>query len=90
MAFRRHYRGPIEKQRDEACQARLNRRLAPFILRRTKSQVAAELPPKTEITRRVARQVAREIEVTCTKMMPRYIERQVPCTTQELVPVVVE
>ncbi len=52
-AFRRHYRGPIEKQRDEECQARLNRRLAPFILRRTKSQVAAELPPKTEITRRV-------------------------------------
>ncbi|MCP1372486.1 DEAD/DEAH box helicase [Dyella lutea] len=52
-AFRRHYRGPIEKQHDEACQVRLNRRLAPFILRRTKSQVAAELPPKTEITRRV-------------------------------------
>ncbi len=52
-AFRRHYRGPIEKQHDAACQARLNRRLAPFILRRTKSQVASELPPKTEITRRV-------------------------------------
>ena len=52
-AFRRHYRGPIEKQHDEECQARLNRRLAPFILRRTKAQVAAELPPKTEITRRV-------------------------------------
>jgi superfamily II DNA or RNA helicase len=52
-AFRRHYRVPIEKQRDEDCQARLNRRLAPFILRRTKAQVAAELPPKTEITRRV-------------------------------------
>ncbi len=52
-AFRRHYRVPIEKQRDEECQARLNRRLAPFILRRTKSQVASELPPKTEITRRV-------------------------------------
>ncbi|MCX7512676.1 DEAD/DEAH box helicase [Frateuria hangzhouensis] len=52
-AFRRHYRVPIEKQRDEDCQARLNHRLAPFILRRTKAQVAAELPPKTEITRRV-------------------------------------
>ncbi|WP_329741738.1 DEAD/DEAH box helicase [Dyella sp. A6] len=52
-AFRRHYRVPIEKQRDEDCQARLNRRLAPFILRRTKAQVASELPPKTEITRRV-------------------------------------
>jgi hypothetical protein len=34
--------------------------------------------------------VARQIEVTCTKMLPRYIERQVPCTTMELVPVVVE
>ncbi|UGB45335.1 DEAD/DEAH box helicase [Frateuria edaphi] len=52
-AFRRHYRVPIEKQRDDECQARLNRRLAPFILRRTKAQVASELPPKTEITRRV-------------------------------------
>ena len=52
-AFRRHYRVPIEKQRDLECQDRLNRRLAPFILRRTKAQVASELPPKTEITRRV-------------------------------------
>ena len=52
-AFRRHYRGPIEKQHDLECQQRLNRRLAPFILRRTKAQVAGELPPKTEITRKV-------------------------------------
>jgi superfamily II DNA or RNA helicase len=52
-AFRRHYRVPIEKHRDEECQQRLNLRLAPFILRRTKVQVAKELPPKTEITRRV-------------------------------------
>ncbi len=52
-AFRRHYRVPIEKHHDEERQARLNRRLAPFILRRTKRQVAAELPPKTEVTRRV-------------------------------------
>ena len=52
-AFRRHYRVPIERHRDTECQDRLNRRLAPFILRRTKSQVASERPPKTEITRRV-------------------------------------
>ncbi len=51
--FRRHYRVPIEKRHDEECQQRLNLRLAPFILRRTKAQVATELPPKTEITRRV-------------------------------------
>ena len=52
-AFRRYYRVPIEKQQDEDAQQRLNQRLAPFILRRSKSQVAKELPPKTEITRRV-------------------------------------
>jgi len=52
-AFRRHYRGPIEKQHDLEVQERLNRRIAPFILRRTKGQVASELPAKTEITRRV-------------------------------------
>jgi len=52
-AFRRHYRAPIEKHQDTAVQERLNRRIAPFILRRTKAQVASELPAKTEITRRV-------------------------------------
>ncbi|HEY4145141.1 MAG TPA: DEAD/DEAH box helicase [Pinirhizobacter sp.] len=52
-AFRRHYRLPIEKHQDMECQERLNRRIAPFILRRTKAQVASELPAKTEITRRV-------------------------------------
>ncbi|HET7662658.1 MAG TPA: DEAD/DEAH box helicase, partial [Rhodanobacteraceae bacterium] len=53
-SFRRHYRVPIEKHHDEARQARLNQRLAPFILRRTKAQVATELPPKTEVARRIA------------------------------------
>jgi superfamily II DNA or RNA helicase len=52
-AFRQHYRIPIEKYHDEERQQRLNRRLAPFILRRTKAEVATELPPKTEVTRQV-------------------------------------
>ncbi|HEX7340217.1 MAG TPA: DEAD/DEAH box helicase [Rhodanobacteraceae bacterium] len=51
--FRRHYRLPIEKQHDEDAQQRLNQRLAPFILRRTKTQVAPELPPKTDVARHV-------------------------------------
>lgn len=51
--FRSQYRIPIEKHADADRQARLNRRIAPFILRRTKAEVARELPPKTEITRRV-------------------------------------
>ncbi len=52
-SFRTQYRIPIEKQADTDRQARLNRRIAPFILRRSKSGVARELPPKTEMTRSV-------------------------------------
>jgi superfamily II DNA or RNA helicase len=47
--FRQRYRTPIEKQGDELRRASLVRRLRPFILRRVKEQVAAELPAKTEI-----------------------------------------
>ena len=51
--FQTLFRTPIEKHGDTAAQARLNRRLRPFLLRRTKDQVAAELPPRTEIVERV-------------------------------------
>jgi superfamily II DNA or RNA helicase len=51
--FQTLFRTPIEKHGDAAAQARLNRRLRPFMLRRTKEQVATELPPKTEILERV-------------------------------------
>lgn len=44
---------PIEKHGDASAQARLNRRLRPFLLRRTKAEVAAELPPRTEILDRI-------------------------------------
>jgi len=47
--FRRVYRTPIENQGDGARQDVLARRVAPFMLRRTKQEVAADLPPKTEI-----------------------------------------
>ncbi|MFW5881363.1 MAG: SNF2-related protein [Roseicyclus sp.] len=51
--FQTLFRTPIEKHGDAAAQARLNRRLRPFLLRRTKAEVAAELPAKTEILDRV-------------------------------------
>lgn len=51
--FQTLFRNPIEKHGDARAQARLNRRLRPFLLRRTKDEVAAELPPKTEILERV-------------------------------------
>jgi superfamily II DNA or RNA helicase len=51
--FQSVFRTPIEKQGDAAAQARLNRRLRPFLLRRTKEEVAAELPARTEILEQV-------------------------------------
>lgn len=48
-SFTRHYRTPIEKNADEQRLAHLKGRLKPFILRRSKQQVANELPEKTEI-----------------------------------------
>ena len=52
--FTRHFRKPIEKSRDRDTRERLRRRIRPFLLRRTKDQVVADLPPKTEVTRSIA------------------------------------
>jgi SNF2 family DNA or RNA helicase len=51
--FKRLYRTPIELHSDSEQRARLIRRIAPFMLRRTKQEVATELPAKTEIIRSV-------------------------------------
>ena len=48
-AFRRVYRTPIEQHGDSARQVLLARRISPFMLRRSKQEVAADLPPKTEM-----------------------------------------
>jgi SNF2 family DNA or RNA helicase len=40
--------GPVEKRRDERALARFRQRIRPFLLRRTKEVVAADLPPKQE------------------------------------------
>ncbi len=47
--FQQVFRKPIEKQGDAERAHALRRRVAPFMLRRTKNAVATELPPKTEI-----------------------------------------
>ncbi len=49
--FSRVFRIPIEKKQDGERRGLLSRRVKPFLLRRTKALVAAELPPKTEILR---------------------------------------
>ena len=52
--FRGNFQTPIEKEKSIKKQELLNRKLAPFILRRTKDEVVKELPPKTEIIKKVA------------------------------------
>src|SRR5690606_14763582 len=44
------FANPIDKYGEEAPRTALRRMLAPFMLRRTKEQVAKDLPDKTEVT----------------------------------------
>ncbi|MBX3748395.1 MAG: DEAD/DEAH box helicase [Verrucomicrobiae bacterium] len=53
IRFRSLFRNPIEKLGDASRRRLLARRLKPFLVRRRKDQVALELPPKTEVVRKV-------------------------------------
>lgn len=46
--FRERYEAPITRENDSAAQARLARRVRPFVLRRLKKEVVKDLPPKIE------------------------------------------
>jgi superfamily II DNA or RNA helicase len=46
--FQNEFVAPIEKKKDEEKARKLQALIKPFVLRRTKEQVATELPPKTE------------------------------------------
>ncbi len=52
-SFKTLYQTAIEKSHCAQTQKRLNKRIKPFMLRRTKDLVAKELPPKTEMVRSV-------------------------------------
>jgi hypothetical protein len=51
--FNQRFANPIELNQDAAARQRLRQLLRPFILRRLKSEVLSELPPRTEITLRL-------------------------------------
>lgn len=51
--FTKFYRTPIEKHGDVERRQRLQRRIAPLLLRRRKEDVLDDLPPKTEIARNI-------------------------------------
>ncbi|HEU4731151.1 MAG TPA: DEAD/DEAH box helicase [Kofleriaceae bacterium] len=52
--FRERFAGPIERAKDPEARAALSSVLRPFLLRRTKQEVARELPSRTEIVVPVA------------------------------------
>ncbi|AFY72765.1 DNA/RNA helicase, superfamily II, SNF2 family [Synechococcus sp. PCC 7502] len=47
--FNQDFANPIERSQDQQARERLRKLIQPFMLRRTKSQVLQELPPRTEI-----------------------------------------
>ncbi len=53
LEFRAKFAEPIERGKDAERLSVLRRRVAPFVLRRLKSDVARELPAKTEVLRQV-------------------------------------
>jgi superfamily II DNA or RNA helicase len=48
-SFNQKYAGPIEREQDEDARDRLKQLIQPFMLRRKKDEVLAELPSRTEI-----------------------------------------
>jgi SNF2 family DNA or RNA helicase len=68
--FGDYYRKPIEKQGDTALLAQLRRRIRPLVLRRTKEQVATELPAKQEQVLEV------ELEPRHRKIYDTHLQRE--------------
>jgi hypothetical protein len=52
-SFTERFATPIERDSDKAARTLLKKLIRPFILRRTKSQVLQELPPRTDILQRI-------------------------------------
>ncbi|WP_416423433.1 DEAD/DEAH box helicase [Pseudomonas sp. App30] len=77
-AFNRDYRVPIEKHGDQERLQHLNARIKPFLLRRTKEQVATELPAKTEITHWVElNEAQRDVYETVRLAMDRKVREEI-------------
>jgi superfamily II DNA or RNA helicase len=79
-SFARHWRKPIEINRDGPRARLLAARVRPFILRRLKSEVATELPPLTELVHRVPlvgrqKQLYESVRVAADHMVRRILAR---------------
>lgn len=76
--FRQFYRNPIEKDGNTDRNAALVRRIKPFILRRTKDQIATELPPKTIVLKVVSLEKAqRDLYETIRVSMQKKVRDEI-------------
>lgn len=80
-AFNKFVRRPIEKKGNIELKQTLAKRIKPFVLRRTKAEVAAELPEKTTIVRSVdlqgrQRDLYETVRIACSKQVRDEIERK--------------
>jgi superfamily II DNA or RNA helicase len=80
-SFVRHWRKPIEENGETLRAQLLSQRVRPFILRRRKQDVATELPPKTEIIRRVVlegaqRDLYESVRLAADQQVRRVLQRQ--------------
>jgi superfamily II DNA or RNA helicase len=80
-SFTRLWRKPIEENGETLRAQLLARRVRPFILRRRKQDVATELPPKTEVIRRVQlegqqRALYESVRLAADEQVRRVLARQ--------------
>ncbi len=75
--FYRQWRKPIEEGGETQRAAALARRVRPFILRRRKNDVATELPPITEVIRRVELQGQQRLLYESVRVAADHVVRRV-------------
>ncbi len=80
-SFNEAYRTPIEGRGDADRQHELARKVRPFMLRRTKAEVATELPPKTETIQYVElgskqRALYESVRISMEKRIRELVARQ--------------
>jgi SNF2 family DNA or RNA helicase len=88
--FARRFRTPIEKNGDDARRLLLARRLKPFLLRRTKGEVEADLPAKTEIVQRIVLEGdQRDLYETIRLTMHERVRREIATHSLERTQIIV-
>jgi SNF2 family DNA or RNA helicase len=76
--FAKRFRNPIEKANDPVRRGQLIRRIRPFLMRRTKSEVATDLPPRHTILRRIdLAPEQRELYETIRGMLHEQVREQI-------------